>query len=162
MATKIIYMKNCSLIFLPARMTGSLVSRTSLRTLELDIENRTGSDSSNKSILKLFDCPQEKPNLEELVLHQCSLSTIYRFVNENNNLKSLILCGKINEKERKAVKYLLKILRCNSGLQEIKFWDDFACFLNPDLRTKFLTEKNVKTNRNEFQKLINDLENRAK
>ena len=76
---------------------GSLLSRTALRKLELEIEDyRESSERFVESMINMIDCPEEKPRIENLILYpNFPLSSIYKFVHGNYNLKSLELYGKI-------------------------------------------------------------------
>ena len=111
--------------------------------------------------MNIFHCQEEKPNLESLRLEFDSvqthlpLSLIYRFVDENSNLKSLTLhC--LND-ERKTMQDLLDILTSDHSLEE--------CELARICRTDSLPAKNQffakrnwkKIPREKFPDLIRDL-----
>ena len=131
-----------------------------MRTLEIGINEY---DYSNQifaeSITNLFACNGEKPKLENLILHpNLELSTVYQFVNENFNLKSLEYYGKMGLKAKTAIDD--KIFKSNNGIEEITFgciyrdWEE-----NIDSREpKLAMELCQKRNRNEFPKMIQYLE----
>ena len=113
-----------------------------------------------ESIKNLFAYPQEKPQLEKLILlPNLPIPSIYQLVNENFNLKTLDLRGRIRLESTTAIQNLMKIFKCDNGLEEIQFgllylyyndekspWHDLA---------KRLTSK---IHRHEFPKLIEFLE----
>ena len=72
----------------------------------------------------IFDCPEQKPNLQNLVLDfgydqkSPPLSSIYRLVNGNFNLKSLSLKG-MND-ETTTIREVIQVLSCDHGLQEFE------------------------------------------
>ena len=163
-----------------AKSIGPLVQRPALRKLDLNIEE---PEEFNDSLMNLLNCPGEKPNLEELVLHgeyspYISLRLIYQFVNGNKNLKSLELSGivrnctgivlelneEIKEKET-AISELIKILTCDNGLHEIKLHE--LCIsdgtyrtipiIGDDLAKKYTSGRIIK--REEFPKMVEDLRN---
>ena len=160
-----------------AQSIGPLVNRTALRKLHIEIEDyrpawdmddRPGREDFDKFLINLFNCPGEKPNLEELVLHSeksriILLEPIYQFVNENKNLKSLELYGEIKVKET-AISELIKILTCDNGLHEIKLHEEkkgydgtYRTIIGDALAKKYTNGRKIK--REEFSKLVEDLRN---
>ena len=106
--------------------------------------------------MDILHCQEGKPNLESLTLKfDCSqnhlpLSVIYRFVDENSNLKSLSLRG-LNGRE-KTLHDVLDILNCDNSLQECEFaghWDRGDNF--------FATREWGKIPREKFPVFIRDL-----
>ena len=140
-----------------AQSIGSLLSRPALRKLELEIDDyRESSERFVGSITNLINCPDEKPKLKNLILHpNCSLSSIYQFVNGNYNLKSLELYGKVHEKETLAD--IIKILNCESGLETIRFSGQsrYSLRFRPE---DAATRLGGLVSRDEFPKLIEDLQ----
>ena len=142
-----------------ANSIGSLTSRTALRKLEIEIDAHQSSENFAESITNLFACNGEKPKLENLVLHvNLELSTVYQFVNENFNLKSLKYYGKMRLKAKTTADELLKIFKSNNGIDDIRFgciyWEE-----NKDSREyKLAIELSKERNRNEFPKMIQYLE----
>ena len=144
-----------------AKSIGSLLNRPALRILEIDIgEYHQQPQMFEESIKNLFEYPQEKPQLEKLILlPNLPIPSIYQLVNENFNLKTLELRGRIRLESTTAIQNLMKIFKCDNGLEEIQFgllylyyndekspWHDLA---------KRLTSK---IHRHEFPKLIEFLE----
>ena len=150
-----------------AHSIGSLLSRPALRKLELEIfwSEPIWRDPPVRfveSIINLIRCPDEKPNLEHLILHpNCPLSSIYEFVNGNYNLKSLELHGEIGEDETPAD--LIEILNCESGLETLRFGGSFVRSVIPkSVINEFAIRVGglwnwVKWSRDEFPKLVEDL-----
>ena len=129
-----------------AESIGPLINRPALRTLAIKIPER---EIVNESIENLIKCPKEKPKLERLILSPTvPLSSIYEFVNENFNLKSLTIdterffrrtkeetvsfkdmyrsinmyhnyIEKREEDTKKTINGLIRIFNCNNGLDEI-------------------------------------------
>ena len=100
-----------------------------------------------KLIQYVFNYSEEKPNLDNFTLEFNFskspiplLSSVHQFVNNNFNLKSLSLWGRIRgeraeEYERKMTEELIKIISCNHSLEEFeldcqsrkdtdKYWKD--------------------------------------
>ena len=146
-----------------ASSIGSLTSRTALRKLEIDIDTFQSSENFAESITNLFACHGEKPKLENLILHpNLELSTVYQFVNENFNLKSLEYNGKMRLKAKAAIDELLKIFKSNNGIEEIRL-GEINWVKNRDSREyKLAIELSKKRNRNEFPNMIEYLENYIK
>ena len=150
-----------------AQLIGSSLSRPALRKLELKIfwSVPIWHDPPVRfveSIINLIRCPDEKPNLEHLILHpNCPLSSIYEFVNGNYNLKSLELHGEIGEDETPAA--LIEILNCESGLETIEFGGKLLRSVIPEsvinefgMRVGGLWNWR-KGSRDEFPKMVEDL-----
>lgn len=146
-----------------ASSIGSLTSRTALRKLEIEIDTFQSSENFAESITNLFACHGEKPKLENLILHpNLELSTVYQFVNENFNLKSLEYNGKMRLKAKAAIDELLKIFKSNNGIEEIRL-GEINWVKNRDSREyKLAIELSKKRNRNEFPNMIEYLENYIK
>jgi len=90
------------------------------------------------------------------------LSTVYQFVNENFNLKSLEYNGKMRLKAKAAIDELLKIFKSNNGIEEIRL-GEINWVKNRDSREyKLAIELSKKRNRNEFPNMIEYLENYIK
>ena len=142
-----------------AQSIGSLLSRPALRKLELDIYDcREPSENQLvvESIINLINCPNEKPKLENLILHpNCPLSSIYHLVNGNYNLKSLELHGKVHQKE--TVADIIKILNCESGLETIRFSGQCRYSVIPE---DFAIRLGGRISRDRFPKLVEDLQKR--
>ena len=116
-----------------SKSIGKLSSRPTLR--RLFIKSNAEADGVNDVFLDLFDCPRQKPNLENLslLLPLLKLSIIGQFINGNSNLKKLSLderlwspdygvLWKIEYNEKESFKQeLLKILACSHGIEELKF-----------------------------------------
>ena len=149
-----------------ANSLGSLTSRTALRKLEIEIDAYQLSENFAESIKNLFTCPGEKPKLENLVLQpNLELSTVYQFVCENLNLKSLDYNGKILLEEKTAIEELLRIFKSNNGLEEIRFGGARASNWNEEEGSreyKLGIELNRMRNRNEFPKMVEYLEKYVK
>ena len=136
-----------------AKSIGSLLNRPALRELELEIEDhREVGEEFVAPIANLFNFPDEKPSLEKLIIHpNCPLSTIYKFVHGNFNLKSLDLYGKIHPKE--TIEDIINVLNCDSGLETIRFGADY-CGVIPDELSETWGRL---FQRDEFPKLVEDL-----
>ena len=145
-----------------SKSIGPLSSRPTLRSLL--IKNNAGvhesdADDVNDEFLELFNCPKEKPNLENLslLIPNLKLSVIDQFIKDNFNLKKLLFDERlwsINEKES-FKQELLKILSCNHGIEELKFvkhgWlKPWSC-----LDDKWIDRTIL---RNEFPELVSYLE----
>ena len=99
---------------------GPLIERSALRILDINIDDYD-KQMFNESIRNLFDYSNEKPKLETLTLcANIPLGSVYQFVNNNFNLKSLKLGGKMELNENTA-QDLIKILQCGNGLEQIQF-----------------------------------------
>ena len=141
-----------------AKSIGPLVSRTALRTLAIRIRKiRYYYHMVSQSFIKLIKCPVEKPKLERLILSPLiPLSTIYEFVNENWNLKSLTIDMKIDSRSREeTIDDLIRIFDCNNGLDEI---DLGGLTLPHEDRLKTRNgDTNGKIYRDEFPRMISRL-----
>ena len=143
-----------------AKSIGPLVNRTTLRQLDIEIEDyREEPEELNESLMNLFNCPGEKPNLEKLIFHpNFSFGSIYQFVNGNRNLKSLELYGDTKEKET-AISEIIKILTCDNGLQEIQLGGRLDTIIGDDLAKKYTYGRKIE--RKEFPKMAEDLRNHS-
>ena len=155
--------RNPEIIKYVSKSIGKLSSRPTLRSLFIKndgMANKVEAEGVNDEFLDLFDCPNQKSNLENLsLLIRClKLSTIGQFINGNLNLKKLSLDQLlwIDQNAMYTLKQeLLEILACNHGIEELKFVKQpHTCSLDEKWidRTIF---------RNEFPELLSHLETRA-
>ena len=108
--------------------------------------------------MDIFHCQEEKPNLESLTLQfdhiqsHVPLSLIYRFVDENSNLKSLTLHGLSGA--GKTMQDLLDTLTCKHSLEEF----ELAWTCKNRTENRFFAKRNwKKIPREKFPDLIRDL-----
>ena len=135
--------------------------------MELKSWNDSSFGGFEKLIQYVLNYSEEKPNLDNFTLEFNFskspiplLSSVHQFVNNNFNLKSLSLWGRIRgeraeEYERKMTEELIKIISCNHSLEEF----ELDCKSRND-RDKYF--KDLLTKRfwkaDEFPELIEKLE----
>ena len=109
-----------------SKSIGSLLSRPTLRSLFIKSNaDMYKTETDDDRFLELFNCPKEKPKLENLslLIPNLKLSVIGQFVNGNLNLKKLSLDTRlwILNKQETFEKNLLKIITTDHGMEEIRF-----------------------------------------
>ena len=111
-----------------SKSIGSLLSRPTLRSLfiKINVDMYKANDEANDDrFLELFNCPKEKPKLENLslLIPNLKLSVIGQFVEGNLNLKKLWLDTRlwILNKQETFEKNLLKLITTDHGMEEIRF-----------------------------------------